>query len=37
MDMGVAWEHAEDARYPEAMTSLASRYAFNSIIYSLTH
>jgi hypothetical protein len=37
MDMGDAWEHADDPRYPEAMTSLATRYAINYIIYSMTH
>jgi len=37
MDMGDAWEHANDPRYPEAMTSLATRYAINYIIYSMTH
>jgi hypothetical protein len=37
MDFGDAWEHADDPRYPEAMTSLATRYAINYIIYSMTH
>lgn len=37
MDLGDAWEHANDPRYPEAMTSLATRYAINYIIYSMTH
>jgi hypothetical protein len=37
MDMGDAWEHADDPRYPEAMTSLATRYAINYSMYSMTH
>jgi hypothetical protein len=37
MDMGDAWEHADDPRYPEAMTGLATRYAINYVIYSMTH
>jgi hypothetical protein len=37
MDLGDAWEHADDPRYPEAMSGLATRYAINYIIYSMTH
>ena len=37
MDMGDAWEHADDAYYPQAMTSLAYRFGINYIIYALTH
>lgn len=37
MDMGDAWEHANDPSYPNAMTSLAYRYGINYIVYSLTH
>lgn len=37
MDMGDAWEHADDPFYPEPMTSLAYRFGVNYIIYSMTH
>ncbi len=37
MDMGDAWEHADDPRYPENMTALAYRFAINYVIYSMTH
>jgi hypothetical protein len=37
MDMGDAWEHADDPRYPEPMTALAYRFAVNYLIYSMTH
>ena len=37
MDMGDAWEHADDAFYPEPMTALAYRVGINYIIYSMTH
>jgi len=37
MDMGDAWEHADDAWYPEPMTALAYRFAINYVIYSMTH
>jgi hypothetical protein len=37
MDMGDAWEHADDAWYPEQMTALAYRFAVNYVIYSMTH
>ncbi len=37
MDMGDAWEHADDPYYPQSMTSLAYRIGINYIIYSLTH
>jgi len=37
MDMGDAWEHADDPVYPLAMTSLAYRFAVNYVIYSMTH
>lgn len=36
-DLGDAWEHADEARYPEKYTSLAYRLAINYIIYSMTH
>lgn len=37
MDMGDAWEHADDARYPEPMTALAYRFGLNYVIYAMTH
>jgi hypothetical protein len=37
MDLGDAWEHANDAFYPEPMTGLATRYAVNYVIYAMTH
>ena len=37
MDLGDAWEHADDAFYPEAMTGLAYRFAVNYVVYAMTH
>ena len=37
MDLGDAWEHADDPRYPERFTGLAYRFAVNYVIYSMTH
>jgi hypothetical protein len=37
MDMGDAWEHADDPWYPEPMTTLAYRFAVNYLIYAMTH
>ncbi|MEX2366200.1 MAG: DUF4159 domain-containing protein, partial [Pseudohongiellaceae bacterium] len=37
MDMGDAWEHADDPYYPEPMTALAYRFGLNYLIYSMTH
>lgn len=37
MDLGDAWEHADDPYYPEAYTGLAYRFAVNYVIYSMTH
>ncbi len=37
MDLGDAWEHADDPGYPEPMTALAYRFAANYVIYALTH
>lgn len=37
MDMGDAWEHAQDPEYPGEMTAMAYRFAVNYIIYSMTH
>jgi hypothetical protein len=37
MDLGDAWEHANDPFYPEPMTGLATRFAVNYVIYAMTH
>jgi len=37
VDVGDAWEHADLAEYPEAMTGLAYRIGINSIVYAMTH
>jgi hypothetical protein len=37
MDLGDAWEHADDPGYPEAMTGLAYRFAVNYVVYAMTH
>jgi len=37
MDMGDAWQHADDPYYPEPMTNLAYRFGVNYFIYSMTH
>lgn len=37
MDMGDAWEHADDPVYPLPMTSLAYRFGINYLLYALTH
>jgi Domain of unknown function (DUF4159) len=37
MDLGDAWELADEPYYPENMTTLAYRFAVNYVIYSMTH
>jgi hypothetical protein len=37
IDMGDAWQHADDAYYPAEMTGLAYRLGINYVIYSMTH
>lgn len=37
MDLGDAWEQADNPGYPEPMTALAYRFAVNYVIYSMTH
>jgi hypothetical protein len=37
MDLGDAWEHADDTRYPQEMTTLALHFAVNYVIYGMTH
>ena len=36
-DMGDAWEHADDPRYPAPMTGTAYRFGVNYVIYAMTH
>lgn len=37
MDMGDAWEHADDPAYPVGMTSFAYRVGINYLLYAMTH
>jgi hypothetical protein len=37
MDLGDAWEWADDPRYPEPFTALAYRIGINYIVYAMTH
>jgi hypothetical protein len=37
MDLGDAWEFADDPRYPEMYASQAFRMGVNYILYSMTH
>ena len=37
MDLGDAWELANEPYYPEPMTALATRFAVNYVIYAMTH
>jgi hypothetical protein len=37
IDMGDAWEHADDAWYPSSMTTLAYRLGINYVLYAMTH
>jgi len=37
MDMGDAWEHADDPHYPLDMTSFGYQLGINYILYALTH
>ncbi|MGW8369622.1 MAG: DUF4159 domain-containing protein [Gammaproteobacteria bacterium] len=37
IDMGDAWEHANDPEYPAEMTGLAYRFGVNYVIYAMTH
>jgi hypothetical protein len=37
IDMGDAWEHADDPLYPVPMTALAYRLGINYVIYTMTH
>lgn len=37
MDMGDAWEHADNPQYPQPMTALAYRFGVNYVLYAMTH
>ncbi|MBI4443408.1 MAG: DUF4159 domain-containing protein [Acidobacteria bacterium] len=37
IDMGDAWEHADDPYYPAPMTGLAYRLGVNYVLYAMTH
>ena len=37
MDMGDAWEHADDPDYPAEMTGQAYRLGINYVLYAMTH
>jgi len=37
IDMGDAWEHADDPIYPAPMTATAYRFGVNYVIYAMTH
>jgi hypothetical protein len=37
MDMGDAWEHADDPNYPLPMTAFAYQLGVNYILYAMTH
>jgi hypothetical protein len=37
MDLGDAWEWADEPRYPEPYTALAYRIGINYIVYAMTH
>jgi len=37
MDMGDAWEHADDPNYPVAMTAQAYKLGVNYVLYAMTH
>lgn len=36
-DLGDAWEHADDSRYPASLTTQAYRLGINYVVYSMTH
>jgi hypothetical protein len=37
MHLGDAWEHADEAEYPEKFSGLAFRIVLNYITYAMTH
>jgi len=36
-DLGDAWEHADDVRYPQSLTAQAYRLGINYVVYAMTH
>jgi len=36
-DIGDAWEHADDSRYPAPLTAQAYRLGINYVLYAMTH
>lgn len=37
MDLGDAWEHADDPQYDQPLTALAYRFAISYALYAMTH
>jgi Domain of unknown function (DUF4159) len=37
MDLGDAWQYADEPRYPEKFASLAIRIGVNYLTYAMTH
>ena len=37
MDMGDAWENADNPDYPQPLTGIAYRFAINYLLYAMTH
>lgn len=37
MDLGDAWEHADNPRYPAPFTILAYHFAIDYLLYAMTH
>lgn len=37
MDLGDAWEHADDPGYPQPLTALAYRFGINYVLYAMSH
>jgi Domain of unknown function (DUF4159) len=37
MDMGDAWENADNPLYPQPLTGIAYRFAINDVLYAMTH
>jgi len=37
MDMGDAWENADNPEYPQPLTAIAYRFAINYVLYAMSH
>ena len=37
MDLGDAWEHADEPEYPQPLTALAYRFAISYALYAMSH